>query len=200
MDPTPFLTRPQNYISIISWNINSVKTKLEKQNVYNLISQYDIISLNEIKTPLEFTCPGYVSITSRDIENPSRGGICVLIRNSLSSQVTNIDVSKPDQIWLQLKCQPGTLFGFLYIPPHDSPYYNESSFSHIQEKLKEESTASGCLIVGDINARMGQKVKHLPSHLDVPNLSYPEIPDPVVNPNSNANLMYSTFCDEKLLE
>ena len=51
MDPTPFLTRPQNYISIISWNINSVRTKLEKQNVYNLISQYDIISLNEIKTP-----------------------------------------------------------------------------------------------------------------------------------------------------
>ena len=86
--------------------------QFEKDNVYNLVKQYDIVSLNEIKTPLSFSCPGYVSIISRDIENPSRGGTCVLIRNSLSSQVTNVDVSRADQIWLQLKCLPDTLFGF----------------------------------------------------------------------------------------
>lgn len=199
MDPTFFLTRPQNHISIISWNLNSIKTKIEKSNVSNIINQYDIVSLNEIKTPLSVSYPGYKSIISRDIGNPSRGGTCVLIRNSLSTQVTNIDLSKPDQVWLQLKCQPCILFGFLYIPPHDSPYYNESSFSYIQEKLKGESTANSCFIIGDINARFGQKVKDLLPYLDLPNMSYPVISDPVVNSNTNANLMFSICCDERLL-
>ena len=78
MEPTPFLTRPQNYISIISWNINSAKTKLEKNIVSGVINQYDIICLNEIKTPLSVSYPGYVSIISREIGNPNRGGTCVL--------------------------------------------------------------------------------------------------------------------------
>ena len=127
MEPTSFLVRPQNYISIISWNINSVKTKLEKQNVSNIVKEYDIISLNEIKTPLSVSHPGYISITSRDSGNPSRGGTCVLIKNHLSSHVTQVDLSKPDQVWLQLKCQPGILFGFIYIPPHDSTHFIEWS-------------------------------------------------------------------------
>ena len=139
MEPTSFLARPQIYISIFSWNINSAKTKLEKQNVSEMLKHYDIISLNEIKTPLSVSYPGCVSIPSRDSSNPSRGGTCVLIKNHLSSQVTQVDISKPDQVWLQLKCQPGILFGFLYIPPHDSPYYSESSFSYIQENIRVNS-------------------------------------------------------------
>ena len=137
MEPSFFLKRPQNYISIMSWNINSVKTKLEKTNVYNIINDYDIVSLNEIKTPLSISCPGYKSITSRDSNNPNRGGTCVLIKNKLSSQVTQVDISKPDQVWLKLKYQPGILFGFIYIPPHDSFYFNAASFSYIQEKLRK---------------------------------------------------------------
>ena len=85
MEPTSFLARPQIYISIFSWNINSAKTKLEKQNVSEMLKHYDIISLNEIKTPLSVSYPGYVSIPSRDSSNPSRGGTCVLIKNHLSS-------------------------------------------------------------------------------------------------------------------
>ena len=198
MESPPFLRRPQNYISIISWNINSVKTKLEKPNVFNMIKEYDIICLNEIKTTLPISCPGYISISSCDSDNPSRGGTCVLIRNHLSSQVMQVDISKPDQVWFQMKCLPGILFGFIYIAPHDSTYFNESSFSYIQEKIKE-STVSKYVIIGDVNARMGQKVKDLSSHLDMSNLSYPTIPDPVSNPNANANLMYTICCEEKLL-
>ena len=183
----------------MSWNINSVKTKLEKTNVYNIINDYDIVSLNEIKTPLSISCPGYKSITSRDSNNPNRGGTCVLIKNKLSSQVTQVDISKPDQVWLKLKCQPGILFGFIYIPPHDSFYFNEASFSYIQEKNKEESTVSRCIIIGDVNARMGNKVRELPVHLDLRDLSYPTIPDPIANANINGNLIYSICCENKLL-
>ena len=182
----------------MSWNINAVKTKLEKTNVYDMIKEYDLISLNEIKTPLKISCPGYISLTSRDMSNPSRGGTCVLIKNQLISQVSGLDLSIPDQVWLQLKYLPGILFGFVYVPPHDSPYFSETSFSAIQEKLKTVSSVNECIIVGDINARLGKKVRELPDDLDINELSYPTIPDPIQTANTNANIIYSMCCEEKL--
>ena len=182
----------------MSWNINAVKTKLEKTNVYDMIKEYDLISLNEIKTPLKMSCPGYISLTSRDMSNPSRGGTCVLIKNQLISQVSGLDLSIPDQVWLQLKYLPGILFGFVYVPPHDSPYFSETSFSAIQEKLKTVSSVNECIIVGDINARLGKKLRELPDDLDINELSYPTIPDPIQTANANANIIYSMCCEEKL--
>ena len=182
----------------MSWNINAVKTKLEKTNVYDMIKDYDVISLNEIKTPLKVSCPGYISLTSRDMSNPSRGGTCVLIKNQLISQVSDVDLSNPDQVWLQLKCLPGILFGFVYVPPHDSPYFSETSFSAIQEKLKTVSSVNECVIVGDINARLGKKLRELPDDLDINDLSYPTIPDQIQVANANANIIYSMCCEEKL--
>ena len=182
----------------MSWNINAVKTKLEKTNVYDMIKEYDLISLNEIKTPLKISCPGYISLTSRDMSNPSRGGTCVLIKNQLISQVSGVDLSIPDQVWLQLKYLPGILFGFVYVPPHDSPYFSETSFSAIQEKLKTVSSVNECIIVGDINARLGKKLRELPDDLDINELSYPTIPDPIQTANTNANIIYSMCCEEKL--
>ena len=182
----------------MSWNINAVKTKLEKTNVYDMIKEYDLISLNEIKTPLKISCPGYISLTSRDMSNPSRGGTCVLIKNQLISQVSGVDLSIPDQVWLQLKYLPGIFFGFVYVPPHDSPYFSETSFSAIQEKLKTVSSVNECIIVGDINARLGKKLRELPDDLDINDLSYPTIPDPIQTANTNANIIYSMCCEEKL--
>ena len=163
-----------------------------------MIKEYDLISLNEIKTPLKISCPGYISLTSRDMSNPSRGGTCVLIKNQLISQVSGLDLSIPDQVWLQLKYLPGILFGFVYVPPHDSPYFSETSFSAIQEKLKTVSSVNECIIVGDINARLGKKVRELPDDLDINELSYPTIPDPIQTANTNANIIYSMCCEEKL--
>ena len=130
--------------------------------------------------------------------NPSRGGTCVLIKNQLISQVSGVDLSIPDQVWLQLKYLPGILFGFVYVPPHDSPYFSETSFSAIQEKLKTVSSVNECIIVGDINARLGKKLRELSDDLDINELSYPTIPDPIQTANTNANIIYSMCCEEKL--
>ena len=101
-------------------------------------------------------------------------------------------------MWLQLKYLPGILFGFVYVPPHDSPYFSETSFSAIQEKLKTVSSVNECIIVGDINARLGNKLRELPDDLDINELSYPTIPDPIQTANTNANIIYSMCCEEKL--
>lgn len=58
-----FLSRPQHVrtMKMLSWNINGVKKKLEKKHVHELLQQYDIISLNEVMTPLPVAFPGYIS-------------------------------------------------------------------------------------------------------------------------------------------
>ena len=139
-----------------------------------------------------------MSLTSRDMSNPSRGGTCVLIKNQLVPQLSGVDLSKPDQVWLQLRCFPSILFGFVYIPPQDSPYYSETSFSAIQEKLKSEKCVKECVIVGDVNARLGKKIRELPDNLNRDDLSYPDIPDSIQAPNGNANIIFSMCCEEKL--
>ena len=163
-----------------------------------MVKDYDLISLNEIKTPLKISCPGHISITSRNMSNPHRGGTCVLIKNQLFPQVTDVDLSKPDQVWLRIRCVPGILFGFVYIPPSDSSYFSETSFSDIQEKLKTEKPADGCVIVGDVNARLGKKLRDLPEFLNKDGLSYPSIPNPIQTPNGNANIIFSICCEENL--
>ena len=131
-----------------------------------MVKDYDLISLNEIKTPLKISCPGYIRITSRNMSNPHRGGTCVLIKNQLFPQVTDVDLSKPDQVWLRIRCVPGILFGFVYIPPSDSSYFSETSFSDIQEKLKTEKPADGCVIVGDVYEHYRQKVERPHNYLN----------------------------------
>ncbi len=48
MEPAFFLRRPQNLLSVMSWNVNGIRTKLEKDGVYNLLLNYDVIGLYEI--------------------------------------------------------------------------------------------------------------------------------------------------------
>ena len=74
MATSAFLVRPQSNVSIMSWNINSVKTKIEKRDVELMLNSYDIVCLNEIKTNLPISFPGYVSYVSYDRANGNRGG------------------------------------------------------------------------------------------------------------------------------
>ncbi len=71
-------------VSILSWNMNSVRTKLEKDSVRDLLYKYDLISLNEIKTSLQVSLPGYVTFTGSVKGTSERGGTVLLIKNHLS--------------------------------------------------------------------------------------------------------------------
>ena len=181
----------------MSWNVNGVRTKLEKVYVHNLLLNYDVIGLYEIKTPLSVSFPGYVSYISRDANNPHRGGTCVLIKQHLSCYVTELDATITDQVWFKFKCIPDVLFGFCYVPPSDSPYFSLTLLSNIQEKIKY-SHSNGCVVMGDMNARFGNAVLELPGRLGCEQYSYTDIPDRV-QPNDNANALLGVCIDEKLL-
>lgn len=114
----------------------------------------------------------------------------------MSESVIYVDISISDQVWIQLKCAPGLLFGFCYIPPIDSPEFSHSTFGSIQEKLKTSEMRNGYFLIGDLNARIGRSVRQLPSRAELPNADsflYPNIPDDVQSCNDNAHVL-STLC------
>ncbi len=111
-------------IRILSWNINKVCTKFEKVHVQQLLLEYDVISITEVKTSLPVSLPGYVTFRSKVVGSADRGGTVVCIKNWLSHYVFNIDTGIGDQVWLQFLNVPGVLFGFCYVPPCDSRYFS----------------------------------------------------------------------------
>ncbi len=126
-----FLDSPQciTNIKILSWNLNGVCTKLEKSYVRQLLYEYDIISIDEVKTPLPVMLSGCKSYKSGVVGSGARGGTVILVKNWMSEAVFDVDISIGDQVWMQISNIPGVLFGFYYIPPSDSQYYSLSAFS-----------------------------------------------------------------------
>ena len=167
MEHGVFLDLPhqnRSNLKIISWNINGARTKLEKSHVYNFLSFYDVISLNEVKTGLTISIPGYVCYKSKAAtsEASHRGGTIVFVKNYLARQIYNIDTSMIDQVWLNIRCVPNVTFGFCYVPPSDSPYFTPLSFVNIHEKIIDCIGNIKFCIIGDLNARFGTSVRKFP--------------------------------------
>ena len=202
-----FLVRPHqntNGLKIVSWNINGAKSKLENINVYTFLSSYDIVCLNEVKTSMHISFPGYVSFKSKHVTGASslRGGTVVFVKNYLSRQIYNLDNNVIDQVWFQIQCVPDTLFGFCYVPPTDSQYFNHQSFVAIHEKLLDYKGNTKFFIIGDLNARFGSSVRNISLQSKCPDIKeclYPYIPDDVSGPNDNAYLLSTVCIDHSLL-
>ena len=75
----------------------------------------------------------------------------MFIRNNLWPEITNMECEH-DQVWFGIASVPQTNFGFVYIPPRDSPYFTLKSFATIQEH-----SVNGCetVLIGDLNCRLG---------------------------------------------
>ena len=170
-----FLELPhQNNISlnIVSWNINGARTKLEKSAVYDFLSNFDIISLNEVKTPISIFVAGYVPYRSKSCSGAAsrRGGTIVLVKNYLASQIYDVDTNVIDQVWLRIRCVPGVMFAFCYVPPSDSTYFNHQSFATLNKKMSDLKENTTFFIVGDMNARFGASVQNIPLKSSIPSI------------------------------
>lgn len=200
MEPTVIFlseTVRKRELKVISWNVNGVRTKLEKNVVVDMLKVYDVISLNEVKTQMPVLFPGYVSYKSDVRGSKERGGTVVLIKNYLFKDIASVDTSVKEQVWLKFRSMPKCLFGFVYIPPSDSEYYSHDSFASIQEKLRTSDSEEFC-IIGDLNARFGTCIRDLPRDIGIQNhenYTYPVLPDDVRAPNENASIL-SSICEE----
>ena len=88
------------FLSILFVNINGVSSKGESQTSLDLINNYDIIALNEIKCDYPFSLPGYKCVRSSIATGEElRGGVAVLFSTKIWNNVYNINVVK-DQVYI----------------------------------------------------------------------------------------------------
>ena len=160
-----------------SWNINTVRNKLEDVNTLNWLHQHDIVVLSEIKISVLPHVPGFVPVMAKTIKS-QRGGLAVLVKSHLYPQLCHVDTSYNDQVWFSFSSIPEVRFGGVYITPSSSPFFNECDMANIQAKTIHDNMKY--VIVGDLNARVGAKVDELVSHS---NYQYATPKDPVVNDN-----------------
>ena len=85
------------------------------------------------------------------------------------------------------------------MPHSDSEYFSYAQLSSIQEKIKSNDCGNGCILIGDMNTRLGSSINKLPGQIGLTRYSYPIIPDPVATPNDNATAMLGICVDEHML-
>ena len=158
--------------------------------------EHDIVFLCETMTNIPISVPGFVVFNGNScVNSPNRGGTALLIRNDMSEFVYDTDRPINDQIWFRLSSIPEMLFGGCYIPPSDSLYYDDQSFSHIVRKRLEHPEWKYVLF-GDFNSRFGPVIQTLVKH--DPSMNYRVI-DPINNPNQNGNRLLGILRDCDLL-
>ena len=85
--------------------------------VYNWTLNNDIVFFSELRSDAPISVPGY-----HVFMNPAGGGMAALIRNDLALSLVKMDVSIPNQCWVELQCTPGLAIVGCYFPPPATAY------------------------------------------------------------------------------
>ena len=157
-------------IRLLSWNVDGLISKLSDSEFINYLSRFNFVCLTETFVEYfdatshfpDYNC--YVS-PARKLSYQGRrsGGVICLVDQKLSKYFCRIDV--PFDNIVALKCsklliqeQRDVIFVCVYVPPQDSPYYDDASddIAILENCLIDLSTTfSDCLLIlcGDFNSR-----------------------------------------------
>ncbi len=131
-----------------------------------------------------FRVPGF-HIVLGSSSNPNRGGVALLVKHYLEKYIQRIDTTVEDQIWLEFSFLPDVIFGGVYIPPADSPYFSLDAFSKLQGKVLPPT--SRYILLGDMNSMFGPLVNEVIGKKQrEAGWAYDPSPDGVAHPNQNA--------------
>ena len=114
---------------------------------------YDIIFILETKQILTTNVPGFLVYHNASRHGNHRGGVMLLIKNHIQKFLLNVNLTLESQIWFELSCYPNTRFGGIYIPPEDSPFYNQTIMANMYAQINEKEKV---VMLGDFNARVGK--------------------------------------------
>ena len=160
-----------------SFNIDGCRNKLESHVVSSWIRRQDIVFLSETMTNNPIYVPGYtVFYGNNTLTTTNRGGTALLVKNNIAEYIYDIDITCCDQIWFRVSFMPKVIFGGCYIPPSDSPYYDEQFFANVERKCVD--SCHECILFGDLNSRLGCATQTF-MHRD-PAIEY-TVTDPVNN-------------------
>lgn len=160
-------------LTFLTWNVDGLWTKLMDPDFLDYVSSFDVVCLcetflNSKFSPPEkwsnffpFCCPA----AKLSHHGRSSGGVVVLVRNEYYDFVSRVDVScdqvivlKFDKSLFNTDCD--VFFVACYVPPSDSPAYNDSSHKCLIHDI-EQCLASVLekygdalfLLCGDFNGR-----------------------------------------------
>ena len=143
-------------MKLCSWNIAGLKDKLEKKEIFDFIQDYDIVWILETKTYFHLSVPGFMVYRNVSPTGMNRGGVVMLVKNRLKDFICNVNMEVDGQIWIVLSFLITVKLGGVYIPPHDSPYYERSQWGAVAAQLA--GPADHVIVMGDLNARVGTPV------------------------------------------
>ena len=157
-------------VSILSWNINGVKSKFEFAPVIELFLKYDFILISETHFKKREKIPDGFNLVCRSKQinmDYGVGGVAVY-RNRLSSYEVDFshDIFKNSVIF-GIK-DTDTIIDAIYLPASNSKYFisNPVYFKNLEKMLK-------CYDNKDMNSRTGTPTSN--------NRVYINNPDPVIN-------------------
>lgn len=179
---------------ISCWNIQGLRSsafglKSRTTDFIRELKDSDIIILQETwnRGDMPTGCPlGYREVifpsTKLKSVNQGRdsGGMLIWYKTNLTHSIELI--KKGDfSIWFKIKKEVVSTGKDLfmctaYIPPSESPYYNQNTFSILEDEISFYQTQGNVLICGDLNARTGtepdlinaQGDKHIPGQINTP--------------------------------
>jgi len=160
-------------LHISCWNIQGLHSstfelKSEDPEFIKSIKDVDLIILTETwcKNDSLIHCPpGYNEIMVPSIKfknirkGRTSGGILVWYKEDLCSQISTVKQGK-SHIWLRIDQTLGITdrdlyLCAIYIPPVDSPYFEEDIFDTLHSETAYFQAQGNVLLTGDLNARTG---------------------------------------------
>ena len=153
-----------------------LKDKLQKQDIMEFILESDIIWLSETKKCFNVNVPGFNIYYNPSKYGTHRGGIMLLIRKKLCDYVKSIDKDTEGQIWVVLNLLVNYTLGGVYIPPDDSPYFQQEYIGALETHTRDSENV---IVLGDLNGRVA-----VPKFSDPDGVPY--VYNGVVDPTLNA--------------
>ena len=159
-------------LKVVSWNIEGLAARIVEPGFLDYLSTFDICFLQETFTGpdfdfdckfenyLVFHCPA-IKLSRQGRRS---GGVLVLVKNALAKYVSRIPCNHDNMViirLMQVTCKDIVMIS-AYIPPADSPYYNDRSVKNnlllledVLVKTQDEFPMAALVILGDLNARTG---------------------------------------------
>ena len=148
------------------WNINGFTELLKSTDATAWLDKNcDICFLSEthLTKGENFNIDGFQCINhpfSDVLATKPRGGVTCMVKHDFMQHIIDIDCDNDDTIILSFH-GGHTVFG-TYIPPVDSPYYDDSCFTTIPNIFSGNDSSKVVIGGGDLNSRVGNVSHSVP--------------------------------------
>ena len=158
--------KKSNNLSFLAWNINglsskSLADKSQHSEFLDVISNFDFVILRETWTRSKVVeVRGFRSVTQDATQSRKggrdSGGIVLLYKNTFYDWISIVC----NFLWFKIdkdyaKTVKDIYTCGLYIPPCNSPYFNEELFEELENDIEVFSSQGSIFLMADLNARTG---------------------------------------------